>query len=112
MKMTMTTILTMIIDDEKLIPNPNKETSIENPFINNDNYVDGLVEPEKRQIANFVQNTLKPKLIKTRGFNYADLAKWTMEHREIPDDWNEPMKTKTLKSNFLKILISQMIHGH
>jgi hypothetical protein len=37
-----------------------------------------------------VQNTLKPKLIKTRGFNYADLAKWTMEHREIPDDWNEP----------------------
>jgi hypothetical protein len=30
---------------EKLIPNPNKETSIENPFINNDNYVDGLVEP-------------------------------------------------------------------
>jgi hypothetical protein len=25
-----------------------------------------------------MQNTLKPKLIKTRGFNYAYLAKWTI----------------------------------
>ena len=61
-----------------------------NLFIDNPNYVEGVEVPEKLQIKNYIQNTLKPKIIKTVNFNYADLSKWVADHRSVPDDNNEP----------------------
>ena len=44
---------------EKLIPNPDKN-DMENPFIENPTYVEGIDVPQKLQIKNYLQNTLKP----------------------------------------------------
>ena len=75
---------------EKQIPHPSKRfTDIDKPFIDNPNYVEGLIVPSKLQIKNYIQNTLKPKTIPT-SFNYSDLVKWVKEHSEVPDDGNEP----------------------
>jgi hypothetical protein len=41
--------------------------------------------PSTRQIVNYVNNTLKPKVIIAK-FNYAELAKWIDNHREVPEN--------------------------
>jgi hypothetical protein len=56
----------------------------ENKSINNPDFVPGIVLPSTRQIVNYVNNTLKPKVIIAK-FNYAELAKWIDNHREVPE---------------------------
>ena len=56
----------------------------ENKLINNPDFVPGIVLPSTRQIVNYVNNTLKPKVIIAK-FNYAELAKWIDNHREVPE---------------------------
>ena len=74
---------------EKLIPNPDKK-DMENPFIENPTYVEGIDVPQKLQIKNYLQNTLKPKVSNTsKDFDYAALAQWAIDHRQVPDDPNQ-----------------------
>jgi hypothetical protein len=56
----------------------------ENKLIDNPDFVLGIVLPSTRQIVNYVNNTLKPKVIIAK-FNYAELAKWIDNHREVPE---------------------------
>ena len=56
----------------------------ENKLINNPDFVPGIVLPSTRQIVNYVNNTLKPKVIIAK-FNYAELANWVDNHREVPE---------------------------
>ena len=72
---------------EKLIPNYEDKQV---PFVDNPNYSSRKLVPEKLQIKNFIQNTLKSKIIKPNNFSFADLAIWVQSHRTIPDDPNEP----------------------
>ena len=74
---------------EKQIPNPSKRlTDIDKTFMDNPNYVEGLIVLSKLQIKNYIQNTFKHKTIPT-SFNNSDLVKWVKEHSELPDDGNE-----------------------
>ena len=53
---------------QKFIIVNGKETSALNP-----KYVLGVVVPSRQQVKNYLNNQLKPTVIKTK-FNYADLA--------------------------------------
>ncbi len=44
--------------------------------------------PSTRQIVNYVNNTLKPKVVATK-FSFSELAQWIENHRTIPEDENE-----------------------
>ena len=73
---------------QMLIPNPNKD-DLDNLLIENPFFVEGIEVPSRIQIKNFIQNNIKVKNNVNR-FNYADLAKWAINNRNIPIDDNEP----------------------
>jgi hypothetical protein len=96
---------------QKMIPNPNKNDG--DPFISNPFYIEGVDTPSRNQIKNFIQNNIKPRQ-GIKEFSYADLAIWASEHREVPQDNNEPFVISDLinvnddipESSIIRIAIS------
>lgn len=76
-------------------------------------YVEGIEEPTRRQINNFINNNIKCKIIKP-NFSYGDLAKYVSEHRDVPEDEHEPfvidafidVNDKMPKASLIRIAIS------
>ena len=60
----------------------------ENRPIPNPDYFEGIILPTTRQINNYVNNTLKPKVAPVE-FNYSDLVKWIENRRAVPEDEDE-----------------------
>jgi hypothetical protein len=53
------------------------------------NYVQGIVVPSRLMISNFVNNTVKPKIIKPK-FSYGDLVAWIDLHSTVPVAEHDP----------------------
>ena len=60
----------------------------DNKTINNPDFIQGIELPSTRQIVNYVNNTLKPKVVATK-FSFSELAQWIENHLAIPEDENE-----------------------
>ena len=48
-----------------------------------------IQKPTVEQLNNYLQNTLKPRLLNKYEFNYGELVEWIKNHSEIPDDEHE-----------------------
>ena len=76
-------------------------------------YVEGVEEPLRWQINNFINNSVKVKSIKP-NFSFADLVEWVKCHKAIPDDEHEPfiiddfiqVNDKVPKASIIRISIS------
>jgi hypothetical protein len=60
----------------------------DNKSISNPDFISNIVLPTSRQITNYVNNTLKPKVVVV-NFNYANLTKWVENHLNVPESEDE-----------------------
>jgi hypothetical protein len=60
----------------------------DNKSVSNPDFISNIVLPTSRQITNYVNNTLKPKVVVV-NFNYANLTKWVENHLNVLESEDE-----------------------